>query len=125
MGIVYYANYLVYFEVGRTELIRQYYKAYSDIEMDGYVLPALSATLNYKNSATYDDLLTIKTTMRDWTRLRLFFDYEIYKQNGVLLCTGTTEHCFTDIHGKPRRMPKELWEALERLCSIPPAHFME
>ena len=112
MRIVYYANYLVYFEVGRTEFIREYYKSYSEIESDGYVLPVLSASLNYKNSATYDDLLTVKTTLRKFTKLRLFFDYEVYNEEGSLLCTGKTEHCFTDETGKPRRMPPELWQAM-------------
>jgi len=112
MGIVYYANYLVYFEVGRTEFIREHYKSYSEIELDGYVLPALSASLNYKNSAAYDDLLTVKTTLDKFTRLRLFFDYEVCNESGTLLCIGSTEHCFTDANGKPRRMPPELWEAM-------------
>ena len=112
MRIVYYANYLIYFEVGRTEFIREYYKSNSEIEHDGFVLPVLSASLNYKNSATYDDLLTVKTTLNKFTRLRLFFDYEVYNESGTLLCTGSTEHCFTDENGKPRRMPAELWKAM-------------
>ncbi|MBC8276592.1 MAG: YbgC/FadM family acyl-CoA thioesterase [FCB group bacterium] len=115
MRIVYYANYLVYFEVGRTEFIREYYKSYSEIEHDGYVLPVLSASLNYKSSATYDDLLTIRTSLNKFTRVRLFFDYEVYNERGTLLCTGSTEHCFTDENGKPRRMPPELWNAMKTL----------
>ncbi len=115
MGIVYYANYLVYFEVGRTEFIRQYYKSYSDIEEKGYILPALKASVNYKTSATYDDELIIKTTLAKYTRLRLNFEYEIFKYDGRLICTGSTEHCFTDINGKPRKMPNELWELLQKL----------
>ena len=115
MRIVYYANYLIYFEVGRTEFIRKYYKSYSEIEKDGYILPVLSASLNYKNSAAYDDLLTIKTTLNKFTKLRLFFDYEVCNQDGILLCTGSTEHCFTNENGKPRRMPPELFNAMKNL----------
>ena len=115
MRIVYYANYLVYFEVGRTEFIRQFYKSYADIERDGYVLPVLSASVEYKNSATYDDFLTVKSTLSKFTKLRLFFSYEVYKEDGTLVCTGKTEHCFTDENGKPCRMPPELWQAMLNL----------
>ncbi len=115
MGIVYYANYLEYFEVGRTEFIRQYYKSYARIEGEGFVLPALSAQVEYKNSATYDDLLTVKTTLVSFTRVRLRFEYAIYKEEGILVCTGATEHCFTDYAGKPKRMSEEMWERLKKI----------
>ena len=113
MGIVYYANYLEYFEVGRTEFIRQYYKPYAKIEDDGFVLPALSARVEYKNSATYDDLLTVKTTLVSFTRVRLRFEYTIYREERILVCIGATEHCFTDYAGKPKRMSEEMWAALK------------
>jgi len=115
MGIVYYANYLVYFEVGRTEFIRRYYKPYSGIEKEGYILPALKARLEYKNAATYDDLLTVKTTLVKFNKIRLYFEYEIYRQDGVLVCMGSTEHCFTDYSGRPKRMTEEMWGALQAL----------
>ena len=117
MGIVYYANYLVYFEVGRTAFIRQVWKPYAEIESLGYVLPALSASVEYKGSASYDDLLTIKTILKDYNRVKLTFGYEITREDGKLIAIGSTLHCFTELDGKPRRMMKELWDFLQELDS--------
>ena len=115
MGIVYYANYLIYFEIGRTEFIRKIWKPYSEIESYGYILPALSAAVQYKGSARYDDLLKIKTVLKKYSRVKLEFNYEITREDGRSIATGTTVHCFTDLNGKPRRMMGELWELLRRL----------
>lgn len=115
MGFVYYANYLIYFEVGRTEFIRQLWKPYSELEADGYILPVLNAGVEYLNSARYDDLLTIKTTLKEYTQVKLYFEYEIYRDDLTLIAKGFTKHCFADPNGKPRRMQKEMWEFFESL----------
>ena len=117
MGIVYYANYLIYFEVGRTEFIRQIWKPYSEIEKMGYILPVLSAEVKYKNSASYDDLLTIKTTLVKFTKTRLIFNYEVYQEDSSLLAVGATEHCFSHPDGRPRFMPEELWDWVNEIAS--------
>jgi acyl-CoA thioester hydrolase len=117
MGFVYYANYLVYFEVGRTSFVRQVWKPYSEIEKEGYILPVLSASIEYKNSASYDDLLTIETTLKSFSRTRLQFDYQVFREDGTLLAIGHTEHCFLYPSGKPRRMPEELWEVLNGMIN--------
>jgi acyl-CoA thioester hydrolase len=117
MGIVYYSNYLIYFEVGRTEFIREIWKPYSELERAGYILLVLSAEIHYNNSAIYDDMLTIETTLAEFNRVRLKFNYKIYRQGHILIATGATEHCFSYQNGKPRRMPQELWEILQKKCN--------
>ena len=114
MGFVYYANYLVFFEVGRTEFIRRYYKPYSDIEASGYVLPALSADVEYIRSAYYDDLLDIETVLEEQKGVRIKFYYEV-KRAGELLARGHTTHVFTNKKGKPVKVPRELRERFKDL----------
>jgi acyl-CoA thioester hydrolase len=115
MGFVYYANYLVYFEVGRTEFIRKNWKPYSYIESQGYILPVIACGAEFKDSARYDDLLTVKTILTEFNKIFLNFNYEIFRGEANIIATGFTRHCFTTFEGRPRRMPKELWETLSIL----------
>ena len=115
MGIVYYANYLVYFEVGRTEFIRKLWKSYSEIEKAGYILPVLSSGVEYKASAFYDDMLEVKTILENHSGARIKFRYEIRREGGALLAVGFTEHCFAAPEGRPRKMPAELRNRLREL----------
>ncbi len=107
MGFVYYANYLIYFEVGRTEFIRKLWKPYAEIEKAGYILPVLSTRIEYKSSAFYDDLLTIKTTLDSYSGARIAFRYEIFRDKGTLIAKGYTQHCFTNTEGRLRRIPPD------------------
>jgi acyl-CoA thioester hydrolase len=101
MGFVYYANYLVYFEMARTELLRELGSTYDACEKAGVFLPVLQATCQYKTPALYDDLLTLKTRVTRWTRVALDFEYEVRrKSDDTLLATGTTRHAFIDKDGK-------------------------
>ena len=105
MGFVYYANYLVYFETGRTELLRQMGKAYRQLEEEGVFLPVLEATCRYNSSARYDDLLEIATTVTRWTRASIDFAYECRRvEDGSLLASGTTRHAFVNRDGKILRV---------------------
>lgn len=101
MGFVYYANYFVYFESGRTELLRRLGRNYRDLERDGIFLPVLEATCKYTASARYDDLLEVTTRVARWTRAAIDFEYECRRaEGGALLVTGTTRHAFTNRDGK-------------------------
>jgi acyl-CoA thioester hydrolase len=112
MGYVYYANYLVHFEIGRTEFMRQGGYTYRELEDAGYYLPVVNANCDYRKPALYDDLLTIRTSVTEFKGIRLAFGYEILR-DGEVLAQGTTSHVFVDGDGKPKRLPGEIRGRLE------------
>ena len=118
MGVVYHANYLVYFEVGRTELMRSAGRPYSGIEADGLQLVVVEANCAYRAPAKYDDEITVLTQVGAIKAVRLRFDYRILGPAGDLLVEGSTTLACVDPAGKPRRLPDDL---LALLSSAPGA----
>ena len=115
MGVVYHANYAVYFEVGRTEWLRQYGITYKSMEDSGIMLPVISLQINYKNSVCYDDLIKVKTTLKKLPKASIEFDYELINENGELLATGNTVLAFVDRERKrPMRCPQYLLDKLQK-----------
>lgn len=109
MGIVYYANYLVWFEVGRTDLLRLTGWSYREMEADGFALPVVEAHCNYRQSARYDDELEIVTTGAIVSPVRVKFDYQVIRAaDGATLAGGHTVHVSLDATGKPRRLPDRI-----------------
>lgn len=114
MGVVYHANYASYFEVGRTEWLREYGITYKSMEEKGVMLPVISLKINYKNSAKYDDLLTLKTTLKKIPTATIEFDYELVNEKDELLVTGNTVLAFVNKQrNRPTRCPKYLLEKLQ------------
>ncbi|MBN1441627.1 MAG: acyl-CoA thioesterase [Planctomycetes bacterium] len=114
MGVVHHANYLVYFEIGRTELIRREGLPYADLERDGLRLAVVEAALRYRHPARYDDALLIATAVTEVTGVRIRFEYVISLQaSGRPLVEGHTVLASLDERGRPRRLPPELRAALE------------
>ncbi|WP_299117954.1 thioesterase family protein [uncultured Winogradskyella sp.] len=114
MGVVYHANYASYFEVGRTEWLRQYGITYKSMEENGIMLPVVSLNIKYKNSARYDDLLTLKTSLKKTPMASIEFDYELLNDNEELLATGHTVLVFIDMKkNRPTRCPKYLLDKIE------------
>jgi len=114
MGIVYHANYASYFEVGRTEWLRQYGITYKSMEENGIMLPVVSLNIKYKNSARYDDLLTLKTSLKKPPLASIEFDYELLNNKNELLATGNTILVFIDMQkNRPTRCPKYLLDKIE------------
>lgn len=113
MGWVYYATYLSYFEVGRTELIRNAWKPYREIEAGGLKLPVVEAACRYVRGARYDDELDINTHLTLPTAFRIRFDYRILR-DGLLIAEGQTIHCFVGQNGKPVVIPPELTALVAR-----------
>jgi acyl-CoA thioester hydrolase len=107
MGVVYYANYFVWFEVGRTDLLRDSGWSYRQMETDGGVaLPVISAHCDYRQSALYDDEVEIRTRGAIVSPVRVQFDYEITRTgDGAVLATGRTIHASLDRNGRPCRLP--------------------
>jgi len=114
MGVVYHANYAIYFEVGRTEWLREFGLSYRGMEAEGIMLPVISLTINYKNSARYDDVLKVKTTLKRRPTASIEFNYELRNESGVLLATGSTILAFIDMkRNRPTRCPKYLLDKLQ------------
>jgi acyl-CoA thioester hydrolase len=119
MGIVYHANYYVWFEVGRTEFFKSIDLPYWEIEKQGLYLPVLESFCKYRHSARFGDTVIVKTRVKDVRPTRLKLTYEVFrKQDGVLLAEGYTEHTFINKDGKPLNIKKShprIWEVLEKL----------
>ena len=106
MGYVYYGNYPLYYEVGRTDLMRDIGMSYRQLEESGFMLPVHNLEVNYHHPAFYDDLLTVKTYLKDLPTARICFHYEVYNEAGLLLNSGKTELVFVDARTmRPVRPP--------------------
>ncbi len=112
MGVVYYANYFRFFEFSRGEFLRERALNYLDLERDGLGLPVVAAHCDYKRSAKYDDLLTIRVTLSELRRASLRFDYEVLRGE-ELLATGHTVHACVTKEGKPAGLPQSLLKVLK------------
>ena len=104
MGIVYHANYLPWFEVGRTTLLKEIGVPYRRLEEEGFRLPVLEVAARYIRPAVYDDTLEITSTVRERPLLRIRIEYEVRRAED-LLATGNTLHAFVDRDGRPVRPP--------------------
>ncbi len=112
MGVVYYANYLRFFEAGRNEFIRAKGLRYRDFEEAfGLRLPVAEASVSYKLPARYDDLLDVEVSLAEVRRASARFEYRLARE-GVLLATGHTVHACVDLAGKLQRLPPLLLERL-------------
>jgi len=113
MGVVYYANYFVWFEVGRTDLLRDAGWTYRDMEGDGYLLPVLEANCLYRQPARYDDELDVRTAGELISPVRVRFTYDVVRPvDAVLLATGYTIHASIDRDGRPCRLPERVRQLL-------------
>lgn len=112
MNVVYYANYLHYFERGRNEMIRSTGLSYADVEKRGIFLPVRECSCRYRKPLRYDDLAWIRVSISEWGRASVTFTYEIYDENRKTLhATGFTQHATIDKNGKPVPVPDWLREA--------------
>jgi acyl-CoA thioester hydrolase len=104
MGLLHHANYLVYFEQGRTELLRQSGRSYRDLEDQGYLLVLIKVEVRYRQPARYDDLLTLRTTVTRTTPVRIEHRYEVLR-DGQLLADGSSTLACVDRDGRLQAMP--------------------
>ncbi|HEY6105258.1 MAG TPA: thioesterase family protein [Anaeromyxobacteraceae bacterium] len=113
MGVVYYANYLRFFEAGRNEFIRAKGLRYRDFEArHSLTLPVVEAGVRYQVPARYDDLVSVETSLSEMRRASARFDYRLVRDDGELLATGHTIHACVDLDGRIQRMPRELLDRL-------------
>ena len=116
-GVVYNANYLRYFEIGRTELMRDWVCTYREIEQQGILLPVTECYSRFKAPAFYDDLLTIETSIAELKKLTCRFNYRICRdvagaERRQLLVKGYTIHAAVTMEGKLTRLPEEITSKL-------------
>ena len=112
MGVVYYANYFVWFEIGRTDLLRTLGGTYRELEAEGLTLPVIDASCQYAAPCLYDDELVIVTRGCLLSPIRVAFSYAVERADGAVVARGRTEHAAIGRDGRPRRLPPFLREAL-------------
>ena len=118
MGIVYHGNYLPWFEVGRTTMLKECGVPYRDLEAQGYFLPVIEVGVKYLRPAHYDDTLTVISQINERPLLRIRIEYEV-RRGEELLVTGFTVHSFINKAGEPVRPPPVFAEKLRGF--FPPA----
>ncbi|MDF0705993.1 MAG: thioesterase family protein [Bacteroidota bacterium] len=114
MGVVYHGNYAQYFEMGRVEWLRSMGITYKSMEDNGIMLPVISLRIDYKKSALYDDLLTVRTRLKSKPMVKIEFDYDLINEAGELLATANTVLAFMDKKtGRPIKCPDYILEKLD------------
>lgn len=112
-GIVYYANYLRFFEASRGAFLRERGRSYVEIEAAGLTMPVIEAHVRYLRPARYEDLLVVEVRLEKLRGASLRFEYDV-KRDGEVIAQGFTEHACIGRDGRPRRLPAELRQLLER-----------
>lgn len=114
MGVVYHGNYAQYFEMGRTDWLREMGFSYKWMEESGIMLPVVSLSINYKKSARYDDLITVKTKLVKLPTAKIDFEYEILNVNDEILTTGNTTLVFVNKYtNRPTKCPDYILDKLQ------------
>ncbi len=107
MGLLHHANFFVYFEMGRTELLRKRGMTYRDMEDAGHLLVIVDLGCKYKRPAHYDDVLTLRTTVERVTHVKIVHKYEVFRA-GLLLAEGHSTLACVDRDGRPQALPESL-----------------
>jgi acyl-CoA thioester hydrolase len=111
MGVVYYANYLVWFEIARTDWLRATGWTYRAMEAEGFALPVIEAHCEYRQGARYDDEIRIVTSARLVSPVRLAFDYQLSRMaDEMTIASGYTVHASVGAGGRPVRLPTRVKE---------------
>ena len=113
MGVVYHGNYPLYLEMGRIEWLRKLGISYKKMEENGVMLPVIQLSLKYKKSASYDDVINVKTQLKKIPTAKIEFEYEITNKKDEILTTASTTLVFIDMKtNKPMRAPKYILDAI-------------
>jgi acyl-CoA thioester hydrolase len=111
MGVVYYANYLRYFESARSAYWRDLGKSYKDLVDAGIALPVIEAHCKYRRSALYEDLLAIEIELAELHAASMRFVYKVWR-GGELIADGFTRHAVIGPEGKPRALPRPIRDVI-------------
>lgn len=118
MGVVYYGNYLTFFEVGRAEFMRQLGFPYSRMETLGYSLVVIETAVKYHSNVGYDSLVTVQTTISQLKKATIRFEYKVISEDEKLIVSGHTLHACILPNQKPTRIPNEIKEIIEAKALI-------
>lgn len=114
MGVVHHGNYALYLEMGRIEWLRKMGISYKKMEEEGIMLPVISMTLNFKKPARYDDVINVKTQLKNRPSAKIEFDYEITDEMGRIITTATVVLAFIDVKtNRPMRAPKYILDVID------------
>lgn len=114
MGVIYYGNYTQYLELGRVEWLRALGCPYKSLEEEGIILPVVSLQINYKKPALYDQLITIRTRLKNMPSKKIEFDYEIFNEKNELLSTASTILVFVDAKTwRPIHCPEKITKLIK------------
>jgi acyl-CoA thioester hydrolase len=116
MGMAYYANYLVWFEVMRGDFMRAVGVPYSDLERQGYILPIIESHVRYLSPARYDDVVEVVAWIKKLRSRSITFEYRV-ERGADLLATGWTTHLPASRDGRPRAFSRELFQPLSDMIS--------
>jgi acyl-CoA thioester hydrolase len=113
MGVVYHGNYALYLEIGRIEWLRKLGISYKKMEESGIMLPVVSMSLNFKKSARYDDLINVKTQLKNPPTAKIEFDYEITSENNEVIALANVVLAFIDMKtNRPVRVPQYILDVI-------------
>jgi acyl-CoA thioester hydrolase len=112
MGVVYYANYLRYFESSRAAFLRSLGRTHKDLDAWGVALPVIEAQCRYRQPARYEDLLVVDVAVTELRGASMRFGYQV-RRDGELLADGFTRHAVVAPSGRPRAVPDELRALIE------------
>ncbi|HYF75377.1 MAG TPA: thioesterase family protein [Candidatus Nitrosocosmicus sp.] len=120
MGIIYHPNYYIYFEMGRTEFLREAAgMSYKELEDTGIMLPLTETHCKYRIPAKYDDELIVRTSIKELTVARIAFEYQLLRNvDGAILAVGETVHAFTNKQGRPVNLKKANQGLFETFISL-------
>ncbi|KAA1040290.1 acyl-CoA thioesterase [Macrococcus equipercicus] len=119
MGVVYHANYLIWFEVARTDFIEKAGFSYAEMEEAGVISPVIDAQLTYKNSVTYPEKVTVLTWIESYSKLKTVYAYKVVKEDGSVAATGTTTHILMKRGtNRPIRLDRHFPEWHERYMAL-------
>ena len=115
MNVVYYSRYYEFFEAARSALLRSLELPYAEIEAQGIMLPVIESHCRYFGSATFEDMLTIESSIIDQPKVRMRIDYQVFKgDEPELVAEGYTVHAFVNTAMKPVRIPQFVLEKLHK-----------
>ena len=121
MGIVHHSNYPVWFELGRTEYIKNCGISYSEVESKGILLPLLELKCKFISSSTYEDKIIVRTSIKSYSKTRLSFYYEVFKEQDMekAITIGETDHVWTNSELRPLNLQKHFPELFNKIFLIP------
>jgi acyl-CoA thioester hydrolase len=118
MGYCYYGNYAAYFEVGRVETLRSLGVNYKKLEQEDIMLPVIHYAVDFRMPATYDDLLTIRTHIKELKGVRIYFEYDILNSENILICSAKTTLVFMSKQNrKPMPPPANIKQIIQAALS--------